>query len=341
MKTKHINSGKLATIFDNFEHNFGGRLNSQTNDYELSLNDEHGTGFIKGISLKNGISYINFDVCLKEDFLISMNTINNLPMYFAYCEKGSLGHSFGEKSEQRRIKKYESGILACKKSEKNNLIFKKGESTKVSLIVVNTSTSENLDGLNLNEKLRNTFFKDDNDMYSSVFTGPYNLRIGEKIRELNAIKHTGIVRKLMTEGIINLILALEIQYRKDNLKKQFSMGSLTKSELDNIIEISTFICNYPENSYSVRDLSEKAGVSPTKLQEGFKLLHNRTVRDFITNERMKKSEELFRTTDLNVSEIVYSIGFTSRSYFSKMFKQKYNCSPKFYRKKQNSLAVTA
>ena len=44
---------------------------------------------------------------------------------------------------------------------------------------------------------------------------------------------------------------------------------------------------------------------------------------------------------LNISEVVYSIGFTSRSYFSKIFRRKYNCSPKQYKDKQKTLSVSA
>jgi len=47
-----------------------------------------------------------------------------------------------------------------------------------------------------------------------------------------------------------------------------------------------------------------------------------------------------KTTDLNISEIVYSVGITSRSYSSKIFKDHYNMSPNDYRSKIK-LAVTA
>ena len=70
-------------------------------------------------------------------------------------------------------------------------------------------------------------------------------------------------------------------------------------------------------------------------------MHNRTVTDYIRNVRVEVAEELIKNTDLNISEIVYSIGLTSRSYFSKIFKEKYNCSPKYYQENQKTLAATA
>ncbi|MDY7394993.1 AraC family transcriptional regulator [Aureibaculum sp. 2210JD6-5] len=342
MKTTYIKTSKIGKIFNELHKNFGGKLNISSNEYNLDLNGQLGSGNIKGFSFKNGISYLEFDITLNDNFTLSINATERLPIYFAYCAKGSLSHRFGAGGKQNTLKKYQTGVLTCKRAEENVLTFKKDEPTKISLIVVNTITSELAEGVGLNQKLRDTFFENSDTKESSVYIGSYNLKIGEKIKELSAIKQTGIVRNLMIESTVHMILALEIQQRLDDLRNvENPTGNLTTREMDTIKELSEFIINYPENDYTLKTLSKKSGLSTSKLQEGFKILHNRTVRDFIINERMKKSERLIRTTDLNISEVVYSIGFTSRSYFSKIFKQKYNCSPKFYKDNQNSIAVTA
>lgn len=341
MKTTYIKTSKLEKIFNQLHENFGGSLKTRLNEYQLDLNDPFGSGNIKGISLKNGVSYLEFDVNLNDEVVLRINATENLPIYFAYCAQGVLGHSFGESGKQRLLQKYQTGILTCKRAEENNLTFKKGIRTKISLIVVNNTLSETTEDVSLNKKLRDTFFKD-NKVDSSVYISSFNLKIGNKIEELKAIKQTGIVKNLMTEGIVQLILAMEIEQRVDDLKNVANAtGCLTKKEMENIKELSEFIIKCPENDYTLKLFSRKSGLSASKLQEGFKILHNRTVRDFIINERMKKSEQLIRTTDLNISEVVYSIGFTSRSYFSKIFKQKYNCSPKYYKENQNPRAATA
>ncbi len=341
METTYIKTSKLEKIFKELHENFGGTLETNSNEYTLNLNDQFGSGTINGISLKNGISYLEFEVNLNNDVTLSINATENLPIYFAYCSGGYLGHSFGENREQRTLQKYQTGILASKKAEENNLTFKKGIHTKISLIVVNTKVSETSVGFNFNKKLRDTFFENDK-IDHSVYISSFNLKIGNKIGELKAIKQTGVIRSLMIEGIVNLVLAMEIQQHVDDLKNvENGTGCLTQYEMESVKEISDQIINFPEDDYTLKLLSKKSGISASKLQEGFKILHNRTVRDFIINERIKKSEQLIRTTDLNISEVVYSIGFTSRSYFSKIFKQKYDCSPKYYKENQNPLAATA
>jgi len=341
MKTTQVKTTELVKIFKELNNNFGGNLEVLANEYKLTLNGTFGNGQIEGISLKNGISYIEFDITLNENFILSLYSTKKLPIYFAHCSKGSLTHSFGQKGKKKTLNKFQTGIVTCNRAEENVLTFQKDEPTKISLIVVNTITSEVAKGISLNQQLRNVFFGNYSEE-SSVFIDSYNLNISEKVKEITAIKQTGIVRYLMIESSVHLILAMEIEHRINNLEKANKpTGCLTQKEMEIITELSQFIKNNPENDYTLKSLSRKTGLYNSKLQEGFKLLHNRTVRDFIINERMKKSEKLIRTTNLNISEIVYSIGFSSRSYFSKIFRQKYNCSPKFYKETQNSLAVTA
>lgn len=102
-------------------------------------------------------------------------------------------------------------------------------------------------------------------------------------------------------------------------------------EIDKLLEISREIKNYPERNYTVVGISNKTGISIPRLQAGFKEKHGSTIALFIKERRLKEAEKLLRTTSLNVSEVVYKIGLTSRSYFSRIFKERYHCTPLEYK----------
>lgn len=68
-------------------------------------------------------------------------------------------------------------------------------------------------------------------------------------------------------------------------------------------------------------------------------MHALTLGEYIRSFRLKKSEQLIRTTDLNISQVEDSIGFTSRSYFCKIFKKQYGCGPKVYKSKSQEAPV--
>jgi len=341
MKIVTINTEKTQNIFDELHTNFGGKVTFDLDEYTLQVENSFAEGSIIGASFNDNISYVQFDMIFSADVRLDILNVKSSPIYFAYCSKGNLSHSFGLNGEERKLKTFQTAIVTSKENQDNVLFFEKGKKTKLTLIIVGTQSDAKQQAQSLNQKVRDTFFEN-NLVQDFFYIGSYNLQIAEKIEQLNSITQTGIVRNLLKEGIMRIILAMEIQQHSDDLHAFANESNgLTLREMEEIKELSEFIKSSPEEAFSIKSLSKKSGLSPNKLQEGFKMIHNRTVNDYITHMRVLKAEILIRTSDLNISEIVYCIGFTSRSYFSKIFKQKYNCSPKEYKFNLNSLAITA
>ncbi|MCX7547226.1 AraC family transcriptional regulator [Xanthomarina sp. F1114] len=342
MKTTHLKSSSIKAMLEQLQANFGGNLLKDLKEYTLEINNEIGKGKIKGMTLKGGISYLEFDMVFYHNLKLSINIKDKNPIYFTYCSKGSITHSFGLNEEKRTLESYQTGILTCNKNNEHVLYFTKDKQLKTTLITVQTANRGNIPGNDgLKDKLKETFYsKDSSENY--VYIGSHNLQIAEKIEQLNAISQRGVVRSLLIQGLVHVILALEIQQHADDLKNpQQDTGSLTKNEIETIQEVSRYINKDFDNQITINQLYRQFGLSPSKLQEGFKLMHGHTVTEYIREVRIKKAEELIKNTDMNISEVVYSIGLTSRSYFSKIFKEKYNCSPKDYKFAQGSVAISA
>ena len=343
MKIVYLKSNNIDNIFNQLQQDLGGSLVTRPQEYNLQLDNNFVRGEIKGISFNNNISFMEFDLIFSEDTLIINNMPVSNPIHFMYCAQGKVSHSFGIKGDKRHLNQYQTGIFSCDPSKDTTLFFEADVNVKLSNIMVDThnATAGDEGGDLLQKQLLKTFMpKHNNETFA--YTGSYNLQIAEKMQQLDAITQKGLVRNLLIQGIVHLILAMEIQQHKEDKKNaKNNFGSLTKEEVEDIKEMANFIKNYPEIQYSLKYLSKKTGLSPAKLQEGFKLLFDRTVTDYIRNIRVETAEHLIKTSDLNISEIVYSVGLTSRSYFSKIFKEKYNCSPKYYQDHQNPVAVTA
>jgi AraC-like DNA-binding protein len=341
MKTVTISTEKIKDIFETLALNLGGKVSFDLDEYTLDVNNSFTKGSIIGASFNDDISYVQFDMTFFADVKMNITNLKSAPVYFAYCSKGNLSHSFGVVGEERKLKTFQTAILSSKENQENVLFFEKDKRTQFTLILVGTQVEVKNQINSLNEKVKETFFGENgNDDF--FYIGSYNLRIAEKIEQLNAVTQTGIVRHLLKEGILRIILAMEIQQHTDDLASASKDSNfLTLREMEQIKELSEAIKANPEEAFTIKSLSKKSGLSPNKLQEGFKMIHNRTVNDYITHMRVLKAEILIRTSDLNISEIVYCIGFTSRSYFSKIFKQKFNCSPKEYKFNLNPLAITA
>lgn len=341
MKIVTINTDKTQNIFEELQTSFGGKVTFDLEEYTLEVQNSFAEGSISGASFNDNISYVQFDMVFSTDVRLDILNVKSSPIYFAYCSKGNLTHSFGRNTEERSLKTFQTAIVTSKHSQDNVLFFEKGKNTKLTLIIVGTQMDNASQRHSLNQQVKETFFEN-NLVQDFFYIGSYNLQIAEKIEQLNSITQNGIVRNLLKEGIVRIILAMEIQQHSDDLHAFANESNgLTLREMEEIKELSELIKSNPEEAFTIKSLSKKSGLSPNKLQEGFKMIHNRTVNDYITHMRVLKAEILIRTSDLNISEIVYCIGFTSRSYFSKIFKQKFKCSPKEYKFNLTPMAVTA
>lgn len=316
-----------------------GKISYNNGISSLHIDKSIGVGVVNSTLIDEGIMAVELDIILNEDTYISIDDPERETICFLYCMEGSCYHQFSEKKRIIHLNELQTGVAKSPKGTLSKILIKKG--TKVVLSLIKMSS--------------NPYFKNSKEIYNSdenlyymleslnlndnFHLGSYNLRIAEHIKRLKNEVHTNdISYQLRFEGICHLILATHIdQFRKEKNNNASNPTSLTRKELKKIEELSDFIKDNFDLQHTIKNLCGRSGLSPAKLQEGFKFMHDRTVSDFIRNIRVERAEQLIKTTDLNISEIVYSIGFTSRSYFCKIFKNKYRCSPKRY--KSNTLST--
>ncbi len=78
-------------------------------------------------------------------------------------------------------------------------------------------------------------------------------------------------------------------------------------------------------------------MSPTHFHTCFKFAIGKTLRDYVEEERIRKSVTLMLTTDQTLTRIAYACGFSSQSYYSYIFKRRMGTTPRAYIQQLNSL----
>jgi signal transduction histidine kinase/ligand-binding sensor domain-containing protein/DNA-binding response OmpR family regulator len=87
-----------------------------------------------------------------------------------------------------------------------------------------------------------------------------------------------------------------------------------------------------ESEFNGDALALELGISRMGLHRKIKALTGQTTGEFIRNIRLKKACELLTTDGKNVSEVCYSVGFNSPSYFTTCFTEVYKMTPSEYAK---------
>ena len=88
-----------------------------------------------------------------------------------------------------------------------------------------------------------------------------------------------------------------------------------------------------ESSFNIEAFCQGVGMSRMQLHRKIKALTGLTTSELIRSQRLKLAAELLKTTDVNVAEIGYAVGFNDRSYFTKCFRETFGSAPTTYAKK--------
>lgn len=325
-------SDPLVKFLEAFQEVLGGRIEMSDNEHIISISNQNAEGSLKCVPCNGGVGLIEFDITFKNKVCLNINISELNILYFIYSLQGQFRvESRADEKDNLHINKFESVIISLERPKGNRIYFDADQKLNITIIVLNRALYSARHNFVTNKK------DPLNELFSHgkenpvAFLGNYDLKIAEHVKELKKIGGKGVIRKILIENKINNILALQLQHFLDysNMER---FTDLTKEELAKAMSLSDFIKDQPMHPHNIDSLSSRDGLSPAKLQKSFKYLYGYTVSDYVRHIRLLKSEKLIKTTDLSISEIVYAVGFNSRSYFSKIFKKKYKYSPKQYQK---------
>ncbi|MCB0598221.1 MAG: helix-turn-helix domain-containing protein [Phaeodactylibacter sp.] len=82
-----------------------------------------------------------------------------------------------------------------------------------------------------------------------------------------------------------------------------------------------------DESFGIPGLCQALGMSRAQLYRKFKALTDQPVGHYFRSLRLNKAKALLLTTDLQISEIAYEVGFKEPSYFTRAFKEAFGVTP--------------
>ncbi len=314
----------------------------ESNMQTLEIGVQQGKGFIKNADFKNGMSVTQYDVKLHDDFLFSLHNENKNYVHFLYTIDGEFYQNFKGSDKQVLIEELRTTVISTASDTYCEIHLKKRQHFRFSII----SIEKDVYFKSLKERYK-TSEDDLNKLLSAlstvinkVYKCTHNLKIADQLRLLDITRiEFNIANIQHYEGYFQIVLSQHLECFCNEIHGQRIISPLSNTELKKIRKITEYIIENPILQHTIKKLCERALLSPAKLQEGFKCLHKTTVSNYIKNVRVEKSRDLLIYTDYNVSEIAYRVGFTSRSYFCKIFREKFGFSATIYRSKYKEKAI--
>lgn len=169
-------------------------------------------------------------------------------------------------------------------------------------------------------KLYNLFFKVGEVPILKILN---NKSIESLINDLHNHEKSDILFSVDVNNLLNTLIKVVVKDReKESIRK--------KSLVEQVIELIEN--NYFDQDFNVSKINEI--VNSSNLSYIFKKETGQSILSYLIDYRLNKARELFNSKDLTIREILFMVGYSDESHFSKSFKNKYQLSPSIYRKKQ-------
>ena len=159
----------------------------------------------------------------------------------------------------------------------------------------------------------------------------YTLSLHHLILKFNDTSYEGKMRYVYQEAKATEIIIKRFKQLLDD-RGDNEQTLERQIKLRGIEEAAIHISERLDNLETIKEIARRVGLSQQVLQEGFKQQFGYTVNQFVADLRLNRAIEFLDNSELNMSEITYKLGLNSKSYFSKIFKEKFGIGPNEYKK---------
>ncbi|MBD2703440.1 response regulator [Spirosoma sp. BT702] len=145
-----------------------------------------------------------------------------------------------------------------------------------------------------------------------------------------------------------LVRARNLLENRQQLRERFSrqlvaqptgvaVTSIDEKFLQKVIALLE--ANLSNAAFTVTTFSQEIGMSPTHLHRKLIALLGQSANELVRSFRLKRAASLLDQQHGNVSEIAFLVGFSNPNYFTKCFRDQFECTPTEYARRQAASGI--
>lgn len=331
----HIPSIHKDGIIEALRHSWKVTPEAQPHLKTLQIPSHLGTGCIKEFRFDAGVYLILFKGCLQEPMKISVQTRKKTPILFEYQVSGDVYlNLYGDETERHKVPELDMTIHAPYGSDEVVYEWDAGQAQEWVLVAINRSvyqTHLEHSTLSLPSRL-GQLFRGGPERNSFFYQKPYGIYISKVLAEMSANTFDPGLLEAFMEGKTLELLALQFHKYLDTTEPSKRIVDLKPHDLNAIVKARELIDASLHDAPTIPELARKVGVNVNKLKRGFKQVYNTTINRYTTGKRLDWANQLLLKEDMPVGEVVYRVGYENRSYFSRIYKERFGMHPSDARK---------
>lgn len=299
----------------------------------IEVSGKLGQGKITGFSFGDGVGFLVFNCILNHDWVLNFINDAPAPLMFNFDIEGEIWHTLNNGNIHYHLNPLQGSITAC--PTKSTQQIKLPGKRKILFTILTINRKRYLKKIDcmadkMPQKLSD-IFTDDKAKRTFFYQGNYSIAAAECITKVANDKHNGLVRSTYLEGKVLELLSRQVKQFKDDLLSPGKQVMLRKYDIEKIKFARDILIENLQSPPTIEALAKKAGINQQKLKSGFKTVFDKTINQYLTEERLDLAS-LLLLKEHPVKEVADTIGYINHSHFSKKFKAKYGVLPKDYLK---------
>ena len=136
--------------------------------------------------------------------------------------------------------------------------------------------------------------------------------------------------QLRIKNLINIRRKLQEKFSKREFVpikrgEEKKLSNLEEKFMFKVVEVIEK--HLSEEDFSIEQFGKEVGMSRVQLHRKLKALSGKSASNYLRSIRLSKAKNMIEERKGNVSEIAYSVGFSSPQYFSRCFKEEFGYPP--------------
>ena len=198
--------------------------------------------------------------------------------------------------------------------------FTAGDGTADTLLVCGMISASYAGALGLFDSLREPLIAELSS--SNVLEQTFDLMFAE-------VTKPSVGTQAMAEALMKQCLVLLLRQYLQRADRASPLFMLLQDQ--RLARALTEVLETPAAPHTVKSMAAAAGMSRASFADRFVQVYNQTPMEFVQKVRFRIAAGLLTTTDIPIKIISNSIGYTSRSAFSRAFRDAYGVDPTTFR----------
>ncbi len=163
-----------------------------------------------------------------------------------------------------------------------------------------------------------------------TFEKTMSLPLEASVHQILGCSHSGLARRFFMQSKGLEILAHQLEEFSQHIPdKKVTRG---RTDIERLFMARKIIEREFADPPALTVLARRAGINDFKLKTGFREVFGTTVFGFVRQLRMERARILLETSDMTVTEIALSVGYSSLGHFAGAFKRSFGIVPRQYRR---------